>query len=61
MASAEIIESMISDVLRANPRLTVDDLLLQCWPDGSYTIVQRTPAMKWADWHSDNHGWANEP
>lgn len=57
--SAEVIDSMVRDTLRANPRLTVDDLLLQYWPDGSHTIIERTPAMKWADWQSDNHGWGS--
>lgn len=37
--SAEIAESMIRDVLRLRPDLTVDDLVLECHQDGSMAVV----------------------
>lgn len=61
MASYEVMEAMARDCLRANPRLTVDDLLFQQFPDGSMAIVERAPAVKWIDWQSDNHGWGPQP
>jgi hypothetical protein len=57
MASYEVMERMAIDFLRANPKLTVDDLMFQEFPGGSVAIIRRTPAMKWLDWQSDNHGW----
>ena len=57
MASYEVMEAMVRDCLRANPRLTIDDLLFQQFPDGSMALIERTRAMKWLDWQSDNHGW----
>ena len=61
MASYEVMERMAIDCLRANPGLTVDDLMFQEFPNGSVAIVRRTPAMKWLDWHSDNNGWGHPP
>lgn len=57
--SAEIAERMVKDCLRLNPTFTVDDLKLECWPDGSMSLAIRTVGEKWLDWLSDNHGWGN--
>lgn len=59
MFSYDIAERMIKDTLRANPDLTIDDLTLECYPNGSMAVVIRDKQERWLDWLSDNHGWAH--